>query len=236
MSMLPELRRHAMPATLYFHTGHPGDGSPVVHLLASYTCMLSGGAASDTDLVRAQDQTCAQDEREMAYEAYCERHGIEPADYAGSRNFAYMTDEELRELFRSGIDVQLHTHTHTLVDFSPDTVKTEIERNTEELSNRLGVSPTHFRHFCYPSGLYAAAAVEELRRLGIASATTCATGLAGPDTDVLELPRIMDGDHLADIEFEAELSGFSELLRRCRRALLSPGCYSRRRSDPADAC
>ena len=48
---------------------------------------------------------------------------------------------------------------------------------------------------------------------GIVSATTCQVGFNDQTTDPLALYRFLDQDDLHDIEFEAELAGFSELLR-----------------------
>jgi 2-polyprenyl-6-methoxyphenol hydroxylase-like FAD-dependent oxidoreductase len=53
-----------------------------------------------------------------------------------------------------------------------------------------------------------------LAELGVASATTCDTGLARADEEPLGLRRFLDGEMVSEIEIVAELSGFSELLRR----------------------
>ena len=76
--------------------------------------------------------------------------------------------------------------------------------NREVLGQLLGMPPAHFRHFCYPSGMVPPDGGEALRSLGIASATTLQTGIAYPGADLLLLPRIIDGDHLSELEFEAE--------------------------------
>jgi hypothetical protein len=55
--------------------------------------------------------------------------------------------------------------------------------------------------------------------LNIESSTTTRPGLAWPGANRYLLPRILDGGHLDDIEFEAELSGFGEFLRPLRRLL-----------------
>ena len=48
------------------------------------------------------------------------------------------------------------------------------------------------------------------------SATTCNADLNYPDKPSLELKRFLDGENISDIEFEAELSGFNELLRKMK--------------------
>jgi peptidoglycan/xylan/chitin deacetylase (PgdA/CDA1 family) len=220
-TMLPELARHGFPATLYCHTGHHIDGRPVIHVLARYARELSASGPlsplAETAYQTALDLRASEAERLAAFSEFCAEAGIDSGVHSSSRNFAYMTETELRELHQAGVDVQLHTHTHSLGDFSGERINREIELNRTALCERLGVSPGHFRHFCYPSGEHNAAAVEHLRQLGLASATTCETGLARIGSDPLQLPRIMDGDHLHEVEFEAELSGFAELLRTARR-------------------
>jgi hypothetical protein len=51
---------------------------------------------------------------------------------------------------------------------------------------------------------------------GVVSATTCESGLAHAGSNILALPRILDDNRVSQVEFEAELTGFSEL---CRIAL-----------------
>ena len=48
------------------------------------------------------------------------------------------------------------------------------------------------------------------------TATTCEPGLNSPSTPRLSLHRFLDGEDITQIEFEAEVSGFTELLRSVR--------------------
>jgi hypothetical protein len=48
------------------------------------------------------------------------------------------------------------------------------------------------------------------------SATTTDIGLVAADSPPYALPRILDGQDITDLEFEAELCGFMQLLRRLR--------------------
>jgi peptidoglycan/xylan/chitin deacetylase (PgdA/CDA1 family) len=220
-SMLPELTRHMFPATLYCHTGHPGDGSPVLPVLLTYTLALGAtGSLPPTTQKHCQEvlnPKLSDAERWTSYLAFCKSLRLDPEAFTSNRNFAYMTNEELKRLRHSNVDVQLHTHSHTLHDFEPNQIRREIADNVAALVNRLSCDAKELAHFCYPSGMYSESAVECLRALGITSGTTCETGLATPNTDPLLLPRITDGDQLDDVEFEAELTGFAELLRRGRR-------------------
>jgi peptidoglycan/xylan/chitin deacetylase (PgdA/CDA1 family) len=223
-SMLPELKRHKFPATLYCHTGHPRDGSPVLHLLLKYTLALgANGSLSPDDrkhCAEVMNQELSIAERWASYLTFCKSLRLDPETFTSNRTFAYMTNEELRTLRHSNVDVQLHTHSHTLRDFNPDQISCEIADNIAALVSRLGCDEKDLVHFCYPSGMYSESAVACLRALGIKSGTTCETGLVTAETDPLVLPRITDGDQLHDIEFEAELAGFAELMRRSRRLLL----------------
>jgi hypothetical protein len=70
------------------------------------------------------------------------------------------------------------------------------------------------RHFCYPSGDYAAMFLEWLRTEGVESATTCVPGLAARDSDPLLLPRLVDTMLTPEPTFDAWTSGFAALLPR----------------------
>jgi peptidoglycan/xylan/chitin deacetylase (PgdA/CDA1 family) len=112
------------------------------------------------------------------------------------------------------MDVQLHTHTHGLGDMSAAKVAEELATNRKVLSEELGLPPSHFSHFCYPSGVYDAKAFEPLAKEGIQTATTTAFGLATATSNPLALPRILDGESMSDLALEARLSGFWFLLNR----------------------
>ena len=72
------------------------------------------------------------------------------------------------------------------------------------------------RHYCYPSGDYDHNAHAALQEIGDRSATTCLPGLIDTATgrDVSYLPRFLDGERIHALEFEAEMSGFSDFLKR----------------------
>ena len=52
--------------------------------------------------------------------------------------------------------------------------------------------------------------------LGIKSATTIEPGLNYADTPRFALKRVVDGHPVSDIEFEAEMTGFMEIVRALR--------------------
>lgn len=141
---------------------------------------------------------------------------IDPSPYLRDRVFAYMYPEELATMPRFGIDVQLHTHNHTIHDGSMEAIEREISVNRQHLSGILGAAPSGFRHFCYPSGRHTPVCAATLGRLGIASATTTEAALATSTTDPMLLPRVLSSEQMTPIEWEADLCGFASILRRLR--------------------
>ena len=51
---------------------------------------------------------------------------------------------------------------------------------------------------------------------GVLTATTCETGLVDEKSPPLAWRRILDSSRVSQIEFEAEVSGFNELIRLVR--------------------
>lgn len=76
-------------------------------------------------------------------------------------------------------------------------------------------------HLCYPSGEYSPAIWDAMHEAGIVSATTCESGFNYPSTHRFALRRFLDADYYSTIEFEAEMCGFLELMRRLRNRLKS---------------
>lgn len=218
-AMAPALQEHQIPATLYCHTEPVVTGECLTNVLASYLHQLSGfpklAPPVEAAVKTASDTALPMEARLSAARAVAEALGYDIDSIIKSRNFSYMTPGELKDLFDRGVvDVQLHTHTHSLHDLSPDAVSRELDRNADALVEILGVPRQHFVHFCYPSGRSSRAAVETLLEYGIESATTVADGVAMPETHRLLIPRIIDGDNLHALDFEAEMSGFKMLLRK----------------------
>ncbi len=233
--MLPVLEAHHLPATLYCDTGHLQYGQPIPHVLARY--LRDRHAAPESAEAReayrgAIDRRRSLEERHRALESYLELTGIDSGPYLRSETFRYMTPEQLRDLQQRGIEVELHTHHHTLHDFSPSQVREEIQLNRTALASMLGDARTRL-HFCFPSGETHPRAGELLRELGVGTATTTEPGLVRQTSDRYGLPRYLDGDHVSLIEFEAWVSGFADLLRlRAWRTALR-GLLPRRMAPPA---
>ena len=225
-AMAPELAARNMPATLYCDTANLLSGLPIAHVMAEYMHLLadpekSGAAEAQRLFAIADDVDLPLDERNIAMRAHAKAVGMDVTPYLEAKTFNYMSVDQLRELSDFGIDVQLHSHNHSIGDYSAEVVTSEIEQNRDVLSDLLGRPRESFRHFCYPSGRYAPQAFKPLAACGVESATTCELGLAEIATpeDRFHLPRVLDGGNVSEIEFEAELCGFASTLRAAARRL-----------------
>jgi hypothetical protein len=135
---------------------------------------------------------------------------------SAARYFNIMTDDEIRDAAAQGIDIQLHTHRHRCPE-DRRIVSQEVADNRAYLSRLV---PGPLTHFCYPSGLWCEDHLGWLRAEGIQSATTCDPGLNSPSTPRHALRRFLDAETLSDIEFEAEMTGYGEILRAVRSRLV----------------
>jgi peptidoglycan/xylan/chitin deacetylase (PgdA/CDA1 family) len=130
------------------------------------------------------------------------------------RILTVMTPDEVAEIAREGVDVQLHTHRH----------RTPNDRSLfqrEITDNRMRIDPIRdgvARHFCYPSGEYLPEFLPWLREAGVQTATTCDPGLASFKTEPLLLPRLVDTSSLSALDVEGWMTGMSAFFmpRRAR--------------------
>ena len=220
-NMVPALMRHGMHATIYCDTENLLSNLPIPQVMARYLRKISAPHpglpphAADA-FSRALDLRLDADLRYSAALEFADSLKLDGSSYVARRVFSYMTEEEIMQTSRNGFAIELHTHSHSLADFSFAKVREEIALNREVLGRVLNLPPTHFRHLCYPSGVVPPDGNEPFRRLGIVSATTTRLGIAYPGVDLLLLPRIIDGDHLSELEFEAEMCGVADFLRKTR--------------------
>ena len=217
--MAPELHKRGMPATLYCDTRNLLSGQQMVHLVARYARMIVGEDAATSEKARsAYDVATDLDQgyyaRHEAAKIFTAEVGVEFDRMIENDTFLYMTPENLGEMADYGVDVQLHTHTHWLGDFSAQRVAQELADNRRVLSELLGRPKDSFRHFCYPSGRYDVEALPHFENGGVRSATTCEMRLATQKDDILLLPRILDNGACSEVEFLSELDGLSPLIRR----------------------
>jgi peptidoglycan/xylan/chitin deacetylase (PgdA/CDA1 family) len=228
--MAPALKRRGLPATLYVDTNSLLSGLPVPHVMARYLVKLADAgfgkwpsepARRDTVRRRLQILLDQRDrpasERMEAVREIARGLSIDIEPYLQARVFQYMTPEELADIGGYGVDVQLHTHNHTMHDFSAESIRREIGENRRALSGIVGRPPETFRHFCYPSGRHTPGCAETLAGTGILSATTTTNGLFRPGADPFLMPRILSGAQVSPLVLEAELCGFGTRLRKLRR-------------------
>jgi peptidoglycan/xylan/chitin deacetylase (PgdA/CDA1 family) len=232
---LPLLREFGWPATLYVATRGLGARAPVAEVLSRYMVWRSRDrtvdlASVDARLAGTRDLR-DPDEAEAAIDAvwslleplldpdarraivyrFAEALRFDLAPLARERLFELMDPDELAAAAAGGCDVQLHSHSHALPLDDRAAVEREIAANRAALG-RIARRPLD--HLCYPSGDYHPRQFSWLRALRIRSATTCRRGFAWPGCEPLELPRLLDSEDATLLEFEAEVSGFTELARR----------------------
>ena len=124
--------------------------------------------------------------------------------------FTFMSPGEAATIPSQGVELQLHTHRHRFPSDAPDALADEIRANRAALG-KMAAGP--FQHLCYPSGEFDRSAFPQLDELGIVSATTTLPGMNDDGTPRFELRRFLDSEICSAIRFEAEMSGFLDLLR-----------------------
>jgi peptidoglycan/xylan/chitin deacetylase (PgdA/CDA1 family) len=233
----PELSSRGFPATLYVSTYYVLKQRPVFRLATQYlmwrstlhsvdirgrqwlsdrTLTLDRLAEVDQaerEIIRHGDAEASEDRRQEIARDLAGLLGVDYDAIVSSRALSFLTPAELEQLAECGIDIQLHTHRHGFPGEDRERAFAEIRHNREVLE-KLTSRP--LVHFCYPSGEWAEHQWPWLEECGIESATTCLAGFNYPETPPLGLRRFLDGENISDLEFEAEVFGFLELLRRLR--------------------
>jgi peptidoglycan/xylan/chitin deacetylase (PgdA/CDA1 family) len=237
---LPVLKDLRLPATIYVTTYYCLKGNPIFRLVIQYMFWktrrteldLSGLGIGETGkahfpdtasanevawkIIRSGESQMGEEQRARLCEELGRRLGVDYAEIVRRRFLTLMTEDEIRETSQAGIDIQLHTHRHVL-PVEAELVRREIEDNRRFLEPLTG---HRARHFCYPSGIHHEDHLRPLAEAGVVSGTTCDSGLNYADTPLLTLHRFVDDDtSVSWIEFEAEMSGFSDLLRKARSPL-----------------
>jgi peptidoglycan/xylan/chitin deacetylase (PgdA/CDA1 family) len=247
----PLLEAAALPATVYVTTWYVERQAPVFRLAMQYCFWRSRAASLDLGALGAGVEGTVPlgtdaEKRDVAWELinHGERHldeqgrtallhavasqlGVDLHPFLRDRVLHLMSREEVRAT-DARLDVQLHTHRHRFPE-DPLLARAEIEENRRVLAPLVR---RPLVHFCYPSGYWSEALFPVLAAAGIETATTCEGGLNGQDVHPYALSRFFDGEHVTALEFEAELSGFAELLRVGASWL--GRARARLRIDPAD--
>lgn len=257
-AMLPLLKSAALPATVYVTTYYSERDAPVFRLAMRYCFwrssakglnlsnlgfQLSGevsfdsaGQKNDTlwELINFGEQHLTEVQRNSLLRLCASELGVDLDAVIQRRSLHLMSPEELRAV-AGDLDIQLHTHRHRLPEDAL-AARGEIEENRKSLAKVVG---GELVHFCYPSGYWTEAFFPFLKAAGIKTATTCEVGLNDRSTHPYALNRFLDSERISDLEFEAELTGFAELLRSARRLLkkeqgtVVPDPAERKRGYPA---
>jgi peptidoglycan/xylan/chitin deacetylase (PgdA/CDA1 family) len=243
--MLPLLEKHSLPATLYVYTGAVDTQKALPNILLpalihfskeKKLCIKDPSTASELVLNINNDSTKKESAEiiqnivgnlnEGLIESFCclvaEELGFDYDQIIKSRQFSFMNYGEISEANQRGLDIQLHTHSHKLDRNIPEDIETEI------LSNRKSLSPyvnSSLNHFCYPSGIHSPAMYGYLKKNGVKSAVLVDVGLVKPNSNVYALKRILDGENISHLEFEAEMSGFLELIREAKKIVNNWLCH-----------
>jgi peptidoglycan/xylan/chitin deacetylase (PgdA/CDA1 family) len=123
-----------------------------------------------------------------------------------------MSPEEVSELPRFGVDVQLHTHRHRVPE-DEALFRREIRDNRACIA-AMGIPWEKLTHFCYPDGKYRRKFLPWLENEEVVTATTCEAGLASKRSSPLLLPRLIDTCNITPLDFEGWLTGTSLFARR----------------------
>ena len=231
---LPLLRARNFPVTLYVMSEWAVSGEPVFDLAVDYMLWQTrhrrldlgvlgiGGGVVPLHTTRDRQQaTRAIVEHAQSLDdpgrvalatALGEAVEVDYGELRASRALGLVGPDEIAKMSAGDVDVQLHTHRHSF----PEEEALALQ---EIADNRAALQPVVSRpleHFCYPRGQWSPRQWPWLQAAGIASATTCEPGLNVPGTPPLALRRFLDGEDVSAIEFEAEMTGFSEFPRALR--------------------
>lgn len=238
--MLPVLEEHHYPATIYLTTYYCLNQRPVIDVALQYLFQIvdvtrcpsislprydlgplpvatreqrSDALAKALAVCNLLDSDCQRQEflRQLCTLAYIDYRAL-----VEERWFHLMTPAEVEDATTRGITFELHTHHHRITHVGKDCLASEIVANRLHIENLTGRIPAHF---CYPSGRFTPELWPGLKDCKIRSATTTDIGLADANTPKYALPRILDGEQISELEFEAEMSGFLELKRELARGL-----------------
>ena len=230
----PALQRHGLPATVYVTTYYVEHDNPIFRLAIQYMFWKTGCRSlvlkdvpwtTDTeinlidkecreqatwDCIRYGETHCSEGERVEISRRVGKLLQVPYEDIEKSRILHLMTPDELKDIRGMGVDIQLHTHRHVFPD-DEARAKQEIADNRASLA-RLDLNGD-LCHFCYPSGLFSNEQSAWLDEMWIKSSATCIAGLNSEKTARHALRRFLDGENINMLDFEANLSGFSELIR-----------------------
>jgi peptidoglycan/xylan/chitin deacetylase (PgdA/CDA1 family) len=231
----PLLKQYGFDWTLYLTTYYAEKQTQVMNVAIQYLCWktskkeidlsvsadifrqkiefqgLKGISSLERELQKVGTTLSTSEERQNFLHIIAAAFELNQGDFEERRLFYLLDMATIGKMHDEGVDIELHTHRHSIGGEDKNKLNLEIVENRNSIQK---VCDHELKHFCYPSGFYNQKHLGWLAELGVASATTCRPGLNYHTTQPLELGRFLDGENISNIEFEAELSGFSELLRK----------------------
>jgi peptidoglycan/xylan/chitin deacetylase (PgdA/CDA1 family) len=232
----PLIREAGYPVSLYLTTYYCHNNKPVFTTSLAYILWKARGRTAPSPPMLGTDSMLdlgSDASRREAWETingFADTHGLsgnerhqlleQVAACTGydfqsmlSRRLLHlMNPEEVAEVARNGVDIQLHSHRHRR-PHERRAYQREIAENREIIEAITGERPVHF---CYPVGRTHPDFLPWLEEEGVASATTCNSGLADRNSNPLLLPRLICDSKVTPLEFSAWLSGAAALLPRRR--------------------
>ena len=209
--MLPVLEALGLPATVYVTTWYAENQVPIINVVIDYILKRVGQSASRVSALTRDILRQPLGERQRALRQLAARFDVSTDEWWETRQFHLMNMAEIGDAARRGLDIQLHTHRHTM-----DELDREIADNRNTLARACVRPASSFGHFCYPSGEYDADDIPILRTAGVKSAVLVDTGTNAPTANPFLLRRFLDGRSISQEFFEAYLAGSSELYARVR--------------------
>jgi len=234
----PLLKGYGFPATVYQTTYYTEHELPIFNLMCSYLLWNRRGeqlnAAQELGLIEPLDLRTEAGRHRVVRRLvdFSDREnltgrqknelatrlaaflGIDYGCLCSQRILQLMNAQEVAEVGRNGVDVQLHTHRHRTPEDEVQ-FRLEIRENRERIRALTG---TEARHFCYPSGIYQEQFFSWLEKENVLSATTCDVGLVNHHDPPFLLPRLVDTSFRTELEFESWLTGVGSLLAVRRAA------------------
>ena len=238
----PILKSFEYPFTVYQTTYYCDYNRPIFRLICSYMLWKKRGLVlhagkvpgleGELDLRSTQGRQSVVDrldrytkqhdssagEKDRIAAQLAERIGVDYGELLAKRVLHLMKPEEVADLARDGVDIQLHTHRHR-TPLDEQLFKREIDDNRRRIREMTGTTPAHF---CYPSGVHHPTFLPWLKQERVATATTCVPGLASPESNALLLPRLVDHSSLSSVEFAGWATGVRTFLPQRDHAAVDP--------------
>ena len=223
---VPLLSEFGFPCTLYLTTHYVRHRYPLANLALDYVLWKSRrssirlpeyGIEADVSIASYVERqkvvwqilkqaaargvsTAGKDE---IVSSIAERLEVDYQQILNRRILQLLNADEVANVARQGIDIQLHTHRHRTPS-DRELFMRELRDNRREIQEMTGTNPVHF---CYPSGNYSEQFFAWLGECGVQSATTCERGLATRAANPLLLPRVLDDSTTDLLRFQSFVSG-----------------------------